>query len=131
MNDQVAKIHGRFGIDRVAPVGDRGMLTTVHIREDTEPVGLHWISALKLKTTDIHKLLKEGVDGAPALLRLRKLVPDEVAEITGPDFPGKRLLVCSIRACARSGRASARTCWRRPRRRCARSRARRSGQGRG
>ena len=44
---QVDKVRKRFGIDRVAMVGDRGMLTTVRIREDLEPAGLDWISALR------------------------------------------------------------------------------------
>ncbi len=61
---QVNRIRKRFGIDRIALVGDRGMLTTARIREDIEPAGLDWISALK--TQDIRKLLKEGADGAPA-----------------------------------------------------------------
>ena len=83
---QVNRIRRRFGIGRVALVGDRGMLTTARIREDLKPAGLDWISALK--TTDIRKLLKE--DGAPP----EALVPDAVAEVTGPDFPGERLMVC-------------------------------------
>ncbi|MCY4589381.1 MAG: IS1634 family transposase [Alphaproteobacteria bacterium] len=89
---QVNRIRKRFGIDRVALVGDRGMLTTARIREDIEPAGLDWVSALK--TQDIRKLLKEGADGAPAPLVPEALVPDAVAEVTGPDFPGERLMVC-------------------------------------
>ncbi len=86
------KVRSRFGIDRVALAGDRGMPATARIREDLEPAGLDWISALK--TSDIRKLLKEGADGAPAPLVPEALVPDAVAEITGPDFPGERLMVC-------------------------------------
>ena len=89
---QVDRVRKRFGIDRVAFVGDRGMLTTARIREDLEPAGLDWISALK--TGDIRKLLKEGAGGAPAPLEPEALVPDAVAEVTGPDFPGERLMVC-------------------------------------
>ncbi len=89
---QVDRVRKRFGIDRVALVGDRGMLTTARIREDLEPAGLDWISALK--TQDIRKLLKEGADGVPAPLEPEALIPDAVAEITGPDFPGERLMVC-------------------------------------
>ena len=89
---QVDKVRSRFGIGRVALVGDRGMLTTARIREDLEPAGLDWISALK--TGDIRKLLKAGADGAPAPLEPEALVPDAVAEVTGPDFPGERLMVC-------------------------------------
>ena len=89
---QVDKVRKRFGIGRVALAGDRGMLTTARIREDLEPAGLDWISALK--TSDIRKLLKEGAGGAPAPLAPEALVPDAVAEVTGPDFPGERLMVC-------------------------------------
>ena len=86
---QVDKLRSRFGIDRVALVGDRGMLTTARIRKDLEPAGLDWISALK--TGDIRKLLRST---APGALEPEALVPDAVAEITGPDFPGERLMVC-------------------------------------
>ena len=89
---QVDKVRKRFGIERVAMVGDRGMLTTARIREVLEPAGLDWISALK--TADIRKLLKAAGPDAPAPLEPEALVPDAVAEITGPDFPGERLAVC-------------------------------------
>ncbi len=89
---QVDKVRKRFGIARVALVGDRGMLTTARIRGDLEPAGLDWISALR--TGDIRKLLQSAVPGAPAPLAPEALVPDAVAEITGPDFPGERLMVC-------------------------------------
>ncbi len=65
------------------------MLTTARIRGDLEPAGLDWIPALK--TQDIRKLPGEGADGAPAP---EALVPDAVAEVTGPDFPGERPMVC-------------------------------------
>ena len=89
---QVAKVRRRFGIDRVALVGDRGMLTTARIREDLRPAGLDWISALK--TADIRKLLKAPGPDAAAPLDPEALEEDAVAEITGPDFPGERLMVC-------------------------------------
>ena len=94
---QIAKIRDRFGVGRVALVGDRGMITTARIREELEPATLDWISALK--ATDIRKLLRQpGGDGgepaAPAPLCPEALVPDQVAEIVSPEFPGERLLVC-------------------------------------
>ena len=66
LSSQVQKVRSRFGVERVALVGDRGMLTTARIREDIDPSGLDWISALR--TTDIRRLLKEGADGAAAAL---------------------------------------------------------------
>ena len=92
LSSQVQKVRSRFGVERVALVGDRGMLTTARIREDIDPAGLDWISALR--TTDIRRLLKEGADGAAAALDPETLVADRVAEITEPDFPGERLMVC-------------------------------------
>ena len=74
-------------------MGDRGMITSARIRTDLLPVGLDWISALR--TVDLRKLLKAprgNPAGAP--LRPEALVPDTVAEILSPEFPGERLLVC-------------------------------------
>ena len=61
---QVAKLKERFNVQRIALVGDRGMLTTARIRESVAPMGLDWISALK--TGDLRKLLKplDGGRGA-------------------------------------------------------------------
>ena len=89
---QVARVRDRFGIDHVALVGDRGMITTARIRADLRPADLDWISALK--TRDIRKLLRAPDPDTPAPLAPEALVPDAVAEITGPDFPGERLMVC-------------------------------------
>ena len=47
LGPQVARIRDRFGIRRVALVGDRRMITTAGIGHDLDPVGLDWISALK------------------------------------------------------------------------------------
>ena len=82
---QVDKIRRRFGLGRVALAGDRGMITGARIREELRPAGLDWISALK--STDIRKLAKGP--SAPDVP-----VPDAVAEIASPDFPGERLMVC-------------------------------------
>ena len=89
---QVEKIRSRFGIEHVALVGDRGMITTARIREDLRPNGLDWISALTTK--GIRQLLQvaEGASSAP--LQPGELVPDAVADIVSPAFPGERLLVC-------------------------------------
>ena len=87
---QVARLKERFNIERIALVGDRGMLTTARIRETVAPAGLDWISALK--TADLRRLLKP-LDGRAAL-QPEQLQPDAVAEIFSPDFPGERLVVC-------------------------------------
>ena len=96
---QVQRIQKRFGIKSIALVGDRGMLTTARLREDLEPAGLDWISALK--NASVRTLLKrpkpaagQDPDTLQAPLRPGELVPDQVAEIRSPDFPSERLLVC-------------------------------------
>ncbi len=94
---QVERIRKRFGIARIALVGDRGMLTTARIRKDLEPAGLDWISALTSK--HLRKLVAApGQAGqarkGQAPLAADSLVPDAVAEITSPHFPGERLLLC-------------------------------------
>ena len=88
---QVKTIQDRFGIERIALVGDRGMITTARIREDIRPAGLDWISALK--TVDLRKLVT-ATPHKEAVLRPEDLVDDAVAEITSPDYPGERLMVC-------------------------------------
>ena len=90
--DQVATIRHRFGIARVAFIGDRGMVTTARIHQDLQPAGLDWISALN--TRGIRKLLKAPGPGRRPPLRPGELLPDAVAETRSPDFPGERLLVC-------------------------------------
>ena len=82
---QVDKIRRRFRLGRVALAGDRGMTAGARIREELRPAGLDWISALK--STDIRKLAKGPL--TPDVP-----VPDAVAEIAGPDFPGERPMVC-------------------------------------
>ena len=91
---QVAKLQKRFRIERIAFVGDRGMLTSARIREDIRPAGLDWISALK--TVEARKLLvsPDPRKKVKPPLRPEELVADQVAEITSPKFPGERLLVC-------------------------------------
>ena len=56
---QVAKVKQRFGLSRIAFVGDRGMVTAARIRDDLLPAGLDWISALR--TPDIRQLARAPV----------------------------------------------------------------------
>jgi len=84
---QIGKIRGRFRVQRVVLVGDRGMLTDARIREDVRPVrGLDWITALRAPA--IRGLVKEG-SLQPSLFDERYL-----AEITSPEYPEERLIVC-------------------------------------
>jgi hypothetical protein len=84
---QIKKLRQRFGIERVVLVGDRGMLTSARIRDELRPVeGLSWISALRGPA--IAKLVERGA--------IERSLFDEhdLAEITSPDYPGERLMVC-------------------------------------
>ena len=88
LKDQIDKVRTRFGLSRVVFVGDRGLLTSARIREELAPVeGLDWVSALR--TEQIRKLA-EG--GGP--LQMSLFDEADLAEITHPDFPGERLVVC-------------------------------------
>ena len=84
--DQVDKLRRRFGLQRVVLVGDRGMLTQVQIDQFKEHPGLGWISALRYES--IRRLVSSGA------LSLSVFDLEKLAEITSPDFPGERLIVC-------------------------------------
>src|SRR3972149_4449502 len=84
---QIKKIRERFGITRVVLVGDRGMLTDARLREDLRPIeGLDWITALRAPA--IQALAAGGA------LQLSLFDQQDLAEITHPDYPGERLIVC-------------------------------------
>ena len=108
---QIDKLKERFGLSRVVLVGDRGMITSARIRDELRPAGLDWITALR--APQIRALLDAGA------FQLSLFDERDLAEITTPEFPGERLVVCKIRSWPRNGPASARICCRPPRRRCA------------
>ena len=84
---QIKKIRERFRIKRVILVGDRGMITEARLREDIRGVeGLDWITALRAPA--IAKLLKAEA------IQLSFFDESDLAEITHPDYPGERLVVC-------------------------------------
>jgi len=84
---QVQKVRDRFELSRVIWVGDRGMITSARIREDLQDQeGLDWITALR--SSSIQSLIRSD-QIEPSDLHERGL-----AEITSPDFPGERLIVC-------------------------------------
>jgi transposase len=84
---QIGKLRERFGLKEVVLVGDRGMLTQARIEQELRPQqGLEWITALR--SVQIQKLLAEGA------LQLSLFDQTDLAEITHPDYPGERLIVC-------------------------------------
>ncbi len=84
---QIDKLRQRFGLRRVVLVGDRGMITQARITEELQPAGLDWITALR--APDIQVLAKD--DGP---LQLSLFDQRDLVEITSPDYPGERLIVC-------------------------------------
>ena len=84
--DQVEKLRDRFQLSRVVLVGDRGMLTQPQIDKMKIHPGLGWITALT--SVAIRGLLETGA------LQLSLLDETNLAEITSPDYPGERLMVC-------------------------------------
>ena len=87
LESQIRKIRDRFGIQRIAWVGDRGMITEARIREEMRGVeGLDWITALTAPA--IRGLVETGCF-QPSLF-------DEwgVAELQSPEYPGERLIAC-------------------------------------
>jgi len=84
--DQIEKLQERFGLSRVVLVGDRGMLTQPQIDKLKQHPGFGWITALT--STAIRELVKQGA------LQLSLLDQKNLAEISAPDYPGERLMVC-------------------------------------
>jgi transposase len=83
---QIAKLKERFGLERVVLVGDRGMITQARLQETLAPAGLDWITALRAPA--IRNLVEVGT------LQLSLFDERDLAEITAPDYPGERLVVC-------------------------------------
>ena len=84
--DQVEKIRGRFGLQRVVLVGDRGLLTETQINHLKRYPGLGWISALR------HHQIRRLVESEAVQLSL--FDERHLAEVRSPDYPGERLIVC-------------------------------------
>ena len=86
LKSQVSKLKERFGLTRVVLVGDRGMITKARLEQTLKPAGLDWITALRAPA--IHKLVHDGV------LQLSLFDQRDLGEISSPDYPGERLVVC-------------------------------------
>jgi transposase len=84
---QVKKLRERFHLERVILVGDRGMLTQKRIEEDLRVhEGLEWVSALR--APQIQKLATGGA------IQMSLFDEQDLAEVTHPNYPGERLIVC-------------------------------------
>lgn len=83
---QVEKLKGRFGLEEVVLVGDRGMLTQARIDTLKEREGIAWISALR--SPQIRALVEAGA------IQMSFFDERSLVEISHPDYPGERLVVC-------------------------------------
>ncbi len=87
LQSQIEKLKQRFQLQRMVMVGDRGMITNARIAEALRPAGLDWITALRAPA--IKSLAAEG-----GPLQLSLFDERDLAEITSPEYPGERLVVC-------------------------------------
>ena len=83
---QITKLKQRFRLRHVVLVGDRGMLTSARIEQALRPAGLDWITALRGPA--IQQLAQTG------RLQFSLFDTRDMAEISSPDYPGERLVVC-------------------------------------
>jgi len=83
---QVAKLRQRFALSRVVLVGDRGMLTEARLREEVQPAGFDWVSALRGPA--IRALVESGA------VQLSLFDERDLVEVTCDAYPGERLMVC-------------------------------------
>ena len=83
---QIEKLRERFDLTEIVLVGDRGMLTSARIERLRETGGIGWVSCLRAPA--IRGLVEAGD------LQLSLFDERNLAEISSPDFPGERLVVC-------------------------------------
>jgi DDE family transposase len=84
---QVTKLKQRFGVEHIAWVGDRGVLTSARIEQVLRPQAMDWISSLR--APQITQLAAEHGAFQPSLFDERNLI-----ELSSAHFPGERLIVC-------------------------------------
>jgi hypothetical protein len=83
---QVKRLRADFGIDTLAIVGDRGMISQKAIEELRDQQGVNWITALK--SAQIRLLLEQGS------VQLGLFDERNLVEFAHPEFPGERLVAC-------------------------------------
>jgi transposase len=83
---QIDKLKTRFGLKTVVVVSDRGMVTKANLELMRSSEGVEWITALK--APQIKALVASGA------LQLSLFDERDLAEITSPDYPGERLVIC-------------------------------------
>ncbi len=83
---EVKRLREQFGIQRMAMVGDRGMISQKAIDEMSKNSDIDWVTALR--SSSIRTLVEQGH------LQLGLFDERNLLEISSPDFPGERLLAC-------------------------------------
>jgi transposase len=83
---QIEKVKQRFGIAHIVLIGDRGMITEARINETVKPAGINFITALRAPA--IHSLVEAGS------IQLSLFDQRDLAEVSSPDYPDERLIVC-------------------------------------
>jgi transposase len=86
LQSQIDKLRQRFLLERVVLIGDRGMITEARLQETVKPAGLNFITALRAPA--IRSLADSGT------LQLSLFDQRDLAEISSPDYPNERLIVC-------------------------------------
>jgi hypothetical protein len=86
LQKQIDKLRQRFRLERVVLIGDRGMITEARLKEAVKPAGLNFITALRAPA--IRNLADAGT------LQLSLFDQRDLAEISSPDYPNERLIVC-------------------------------------
>jgi transposase len=86
LQSQVSKLKERFGLERVVLIGDRGMITQARLEQTIKPAGLSFITALRAPA--IRSLTEAGT------IQLSLFDERDLAEVSSPDYPGERLIVC-------------------------------------
>ena len=83
---EVEKVRGRFGIESLVIVGDRGMITKKQIGELADQEGVAWITALKSGT--LRDLMQRGA------LQLGLFDERNLFEFSDPNHPDERFVAC-------------------------------------
>ncbi|MGH9307685.1 MAG: IS1634 family transposase, partial [Acidimicrobiales bacterium] len=84
----VEMVRGRFGLDHLTMVGDRGMITSARIRALRQTSELGWLTCLR--APQIKALARD--DGP---LQLGLFDEADLVGFSHPDYPGERLIACS------------------------------------
>lgn len=83
---QIDKVRSKFGVQRFALVGDRGMIAQKQINTLRKIGGIDWITALR--SDSIKKLVHGG------MIQMGLFDERNLFELTHPDYPGERLIAC-------------------------------------